>query len=287
MGNYTRGAYHSSRPSWRNGFNEEGNYVGIEFEVDSHNYQTVLSLLPDFPADIRPLTECDGSLGSNGVEIVFPPISLSRLKRADCTFQRSIAAIKDAVIHSERTGMHMNVNTRGWSNDATAVFTAIVQHMDEEHLRNLGGRRPTDYCAQCKGRAFTRYRRGFVSHTVADNKDHRIELRFPMSTCNKETIDGLVDFIERLTAFATRNTEQARALVDNIPLTEQSSVQVWYQEPVVARYERLVAAFYTFLSKTKKGKKVLDILHTAKPEAPEADWDDEYDEDYDGDQEDW
>jgi hypothetical protein len=288
MGNYVRGSYHGSHPRWRNGFNEEGNYVGIEFEVESSNYREVLRLLPDFPAEISPLTECDGSLGSNGVEIIFPPIALSRLKRSDCSFHRSISAIKEVVRHHEGTGMHMNVNTRGWLNDATAVFCAVVHHLPEEHLRNLGGRRPTEYCAQMRGREFQSYRRGCVGHFAADNKPNRIEMRFPMSTCDKDRIDGLVDFIERLSVFATTKTDFAVKKVTQLKTPQ--SAENWWDEPISAKYEELVGAFYSFLNRTKKGKKVLDILHTDVQEAPDVpDYDDGYsgDDDYDDDDDDY
>lgn len=267
----------------------EGNYVGIEFEVDSSDFREVLRLLPDFPPDRRPITERDGSLGEEGVEIIFPPIAVSALKRANNVFHRSISAIKDVVTHNMVTGMHMNVNTRGWSNDETAAFCAIVHNMDEEHIRNLGGRRPTDYCCQFRGRPFITYRRGCSGHYAADNKQDRIELRFPMSTCDKDRIDRLVDFIERLTVFARTKTAHIRGLVEDLDTPVSSNV--WWEEPITSQYDKVIDAFYTFLSKTKKGRLVLEALHTPTEEAPEPDHnefdgfgfscDDEEEEDYD------
>lgn len=257
MGDYARRPYHSQHPSWRAGNHlDEGSYIGIEFEVLSsgYDYQRILDLLPDFSPDNRPITEADGSLGDHGVEIIFPPVNPAELKKASSVFARAIKAIEPEVQHNFLTGMHMNVNCRGWTARRRALFGAIINNMSDAHLANIGGRTPTRYCAAQRGMSLDYYNDNAGSHcgaAEAGRSRGRIEVRFPQSTTDHEKIKVLVDFLTCLEEFTDKHLDAA---ISQITVNRIPPFDPQYD------YSDIVDLFYDYLTKTKKGKRVLAVL---------------------------
>lgn len=242
---YQRYGYHSQHTTWRNSTSLEGKYIGIEFECEAHSdYRDLLALIPDFPPEATPICECDGSLGTNGVEIIFPPMRYTALKNSTGHFKRFIEAIDGTAYHHSTTGMHMNVNTRGWTVAERRLFCAMIHNIPASMLRNLGGRGLTHYCHQVPQRALAYYATQ-IGHGAAEIKNGRIEVRFPKSTTDTDRIDVLVDFIDALGAFCKRHTDDAD---DYIVVTYQSH----YTEDTRADYINLVHQFISYLKRSKR-----------------------------------
>lgn len=214
MGNYYRRGYHCSGAEWRNRFNKSGAYVGVELELEVQGgYGALLSKLPNFRNKRAPLMEEDGSLTDhNGIELVFPPVQLKNLLRKGSVFTQCIDAAEEIGLRNHaRVGMHMNVNTTGWSNLKQQMFLLIVHHLPKTMLETLGGRRLNGYCDQLTLHntydhdwALSQVDEEFEdAHSyAAEFKSHRIELRFPASTTDKGRIKQLLSFIQHLSTYA-------------------------------------------------------------------------------------
>lgn len=286
MGNYTRSAYHSRSPSWRNNFRREGKYIGIEFELESKtSYQAVLHLLPNFPNRHRPITESDGSLSSTyGLEIVFPPFLASTLKRKNSVFSRSIAAITPEFRESNGAGMHMNINTRGWDLDVKTKFVAVINNLPRKYLENIGQRALTSYCKQAEGWALDDYRDA-CDHFAAEFKTDRIEVRFPRSTTNLDRINNLIEFFAHVEKFA-KDTDidglEKREIVTEVTTTEERTrenypggcgcpfcLTEWVEIGLIDPdqysdhnndYSMMVEQFDAFMKKGKRRSRIMEIL---------------------------
>lgn len=241
MGNYVRRAYHSQRPAWRDSTNLRGKYVGIEFECVSatQSYQDILNALPDFKFNRGPLAETDGSLPTNrGVELIFPPVSYRQIKNSKSVFAKALKALEGKIsTHSTSPGMHVNINTSGWSNTKIMLFCATVHNVPRDSLVYLGGRQLNGYCSLIPGNRLQSY--GYGYHTVASVKAGRIELRFPRPTTDHERIKHIVEFADVVERFITKAP----------PSKYTNSTGTIY------------ADFIKYASKTKKGKKVLGYLN--------------------------
>lgn len=262
MGDYTRRSYHSSWPSWRRGESLTGPLIGIELEVEanSDSYETLLELLPNFPPDQEPLTECDGSLDDEcGVEIIFPPFPYNEVKKKSSVVGQCLSALDGHVYAHTETGMHMNVNVRQWSLRDKQLFSAMIHNLSEHQIKHLGGRAPNHYCSLVRNMPLTAYSELINDHAWAcelQSRGARLELRFPQSTTDHKRIELLVDFIERLEKF-----------VKTIPADwsppgrrrRVGGLYYGYEEERYS-YEELYTNFYKFLNKTKKGRRVLRVL---------------------------
>ena len=241
MGNYTRRTYHSEQPAWRDSDNLNGKYIGVEFECEpkgTDSYRKVLDLLPDFKFGRSPLTESDMSLGPNGVEIIFPPVSYKQLKNKKSVFAKSIAALQDNLKDTTRTGMHLNVNTRGWSLQHKEIFVSVFHHISQCALEAIGGRKLNSYCSQHR---FQRLREAsyYSGHQyAAEWRSNRVELRFPKPTTDHEHIKKLVEFIEMAEHFAKLK-----------------------RNPMPTSTANLEQKFKKYLRGSKKGKQVLGYLY--------------------------
>lgn len=241
MGNYTRRSYHSQCPAWRNSDNLNGKYIGVEFECEpkgTDSYRKILDLLPDFKFGRSPLTETDMSLDSNGVEIVFPPVSYKQLKNKKSVFAQSIAALQGNLKNTTRTGMHLNVNTRGWSVRHKEIFMAVFHHISQDALEAIGGRKLNHYCSQRRFRTLREADCCSGHQYAAEWRGNRVELRFPKPTTDHEHIKKLVEFIEMAERFAK---------LKRIPMPTSTA--------------NLEQKFKKYLQGSKKGKRVLGYLY--------------------------
>lgn len=246
MGNYVRRAYHSQRPAWRNSTNLQGKYVGIEFECVSatRSYRDILNALPDFKFNRGPLAETDGSLPSQrGVELVFPPVSYRQIKSSKSVFAKALKALEGKIsTRATSPGMHVNINTSGWSDIKIMLFCATVHNIPRDSLVYLGGRQLNGYCRLIPGNRLQSY--GYGYHTVASVKAGRIELRFPRPTTDHERIKRIVEFADVVERFITKAP----------PSKYTNSTGTIY------------ADFVNYVSKTKKGKLVLGYLNGTNEE---------------------
>ena len=241
MGNYVRREYHSQRPAWRNSTDLRGKYVGIEFECVSatQSYRDILNALPDFKFNRGPLAEQDGSLPTNrGVELIFPPVSYRQIKSSKSVFAKALKALEGKIsTRATSPGMHVNINTRGWSDNKVMLFCATVHNIPRDSLVYLGGRQLNRYCSLFPSNRLQSY--GYGHHTVASVKGGRIELRFPRPTTDHERIKRVVEFADVVERFASK------------------AAPLKYQYDTSAIY----ADFVKYASKTKKGKLVLGYLN--------------------------
>lgn len=241
MGNYSRHWYHSQQPTWRDSNNLNGKYIGVEFECEpkgTDSYRKILDLLPDFKFDRSPLTESDTSLGPNGVEIIFPPVSYKQLKNKKSVFAKSIAALKGNLKDTTRTGMHLNVNTHGWRERDKEIFVAVFHHISQDALETIGGRKLNHYCYQDKFKHLHQARECSGHRFSAEWRGNRVELRFPKPTTDHEHIKKLVEFVEMAERFAKLKRNPMPTTTDNL---EQK--------------------FKKYLQGSKKGKRVLGHLY--------------------------
>lgn len=202
MGNYARNTYHSEKAVWRTAqHSPRGKRVGIELELEhSKGYKRLLELLPDTKG-IRPSTERDGSLTENGgLEIIFPPYTYSGIRRKDSYFRKALAELAvDPPRFTTHTGMHMNINTTGWSVDAKKMFVAFLHCVPLDMLHTLGGRRPNNYSR-------IRYipwsnMDSCIKHDLAWIRPNRIEVRFPAATIDADKVMNLITFFDLVEQF--------------------------------------------------------------------------------------
>lgn len=204
MGNYSRNSYHGNYPEWRNTNKLTGDYVGIELEVVSRtsSYQSILRALPNFSGGRKPLAEQDASLSYNrGVELIFPPVRYRQLKSPNSVVARAMEAIKRTTVPRLGAGMHININTKGWTPEKKKVFCGVFHGLPKENIRRLGGRPPTVYCRQRPKLDVTRvgadYSRGCTAiHTS------RIELRFPRGTTSHKKLVEIMEFVQAAEKFS-------------------------------------------------------------------------------------
>lgn len=264
MGNYVRNGYHSTRPSWRNHGSLTGRYIGIEFEVEAHGgpYSRICELLPDFD-NPRPLVEQDGSLSnSSGCEIIFPPISLASLRSKNNMFHESVRALAGHTRHTTNTGMHMNINCRGWNERKVGLFVALVHNLPRASLEAIGGRRLNTYCERIPNQSIANYR-GFTStHSRAIERSgtYRLEMRFPRSTTDERQIDVLLDFIDKAETFVEKFVPE-----DWEPKSEKKAIgkSYYYNEPIYETkivYTELVEQFRVYLKRSKAGRRLLRVM---------------------------
>ena len=250
MGSYVRREYHSQRPAWRNSTNLRGKYVGIEFECVSatQSYRDILHALPDFKFNRGPLAETDGSLPSQrGVELIFPPVSYRQIKSSKSVFAKAMKALEGKLSTCATSpGMHVNINTRGWSYTKIMLFCATVHNVPRDSLVYLGGRQLNSYCRLIPSTRLQSYGDGY--HTVAAVKAGRIELRFPRPTTDHERIKRVVEFADVVERFASKATASK------------------YNSSTASIY----ADFVKYASKTKKGKLVLGYLNGTNEETKKA-----------------
>lgn len=256
---YQRTSYHSQQPNWRNGFRERGKYIGIEYEVESlsGNYQTLLNLIPDLPAELRPCCERDGSLDEySGVEIIFPPIAYRSLKAKTGAFRQFLEAMDGNTHHHSSTGMHMNVNTADWGHAQRRLFAAVVHNMSSAQISRIGGRSPNSYCYQQPNRPLEDYSQS-IGHGAVELKNGRLEMRFPKSTTDATRVELLVDFVDGLGEFCKKHAEDAESLitVKKLPCpTYYWSPAAWAEarESRSYSYSKLVKEFVSFMKTSDK-----------------------------------
>lgn len=252
MGHYERDDYHTSHPEWRDNFKAKGKYIGVELECVSNTgaYQDLLDLIPKFAFGRGPIAEEDGSLPyDSGVELIFPPVSYKQLKSSKSAFAKTLAAIEGVSRKdNSRTsvGMHLNVNTEGWSQNKKLLFIATVHNLKKEALERIGGRKLTSYCYQTDDACTLDDFYEMEEHsTAAEWLNNRVELRFPGTTTDHQRIKELVAFIEVLELFAEEEAKHVK----------------YASEYYTDKLERM---FIEFCKKFKKGREVLGYLYEEK-----------------------
>lgn len=198
---FRRGGWHSDVPEWREpNHRPEGRLIGIEFEVEhEEGYVSILEALPEprDPAN-RPVTETDGSLDDdNGVEIIFPPYKTSALKSKTSYFAKAMKALEDAGVYMHiDCGMHMNVNTTGWTSDQRTAYVYFFHHFNTCMLERIGGREQNGFWTQHMWMDWDDMSSMTDHEVVAGLRSNRIEVRFPQATTDMEKIKNLTVFLE-------------------------------------------------------------------------------------------
>lgn len=210
MANLTRHQYHSTTPEWRSGHTITGKKIGVELEVEGEDvyYPELIRLLPDeFVSGEHCVIETDASLNTDlGMEIVFPPVDYSRIRAGECDVSKTMDRLRGFIREDYaggRAGMHMNINTNGWSAVKKSYVLAVINTMDVAYLQGIGGRLLTNYCRQIRLTSIADYQRRPNDHSCAAGcRSNRIEVRFPRSTGNKERLQALTVFVDLLEEFA-------------------------------------------------------------------------------------
>lgn len=205
---FRRNSYHGTSTPWRQSRELTGRHVGIELEVEATesvgSYTALMRLLPGTKQDDEeyPIVETDSTLDvDRGMEIIFPPIPYANLLADGKYFRRAVDALHGNIREATTNcGMHMNINVRDWTRRKKAAFIAVIHHMSDTQIRNLGGRAPTSYCRLSRMATVADYDGFSSSHTAAGLKaDYtRLEVRFPRATANRAVIQTLIDFFTEL-----------------------------------------------------------------------------------------
>lgn len=267
MGNYTRDYARSNAIPNRNAHNLQGEYYGIELELNHPvGYQHLLRAMPDTKnRNIRPATEEDGSLDMRrGVEIVFPPLKASQINSPLSFFTKTIKAL-DAEGHNSSTGygMHVNVNTSDWTPLEIAKMVTFFNMFPAARLANLGGRALNRWCQQYLitapwAGAITvsgLVRSCFGSHGyVVSPRTGRLELRFPRATTDIYRIQSVVLFAQLARKYLST--------VNNIALTT-TCLQAF---PNSTELEESFIEFIRSQPKSKKITRLLEFLDYAPSE---------------------
>lgn len=208
----TRDAYHANAgQGWRRARGIDGKAIGVEFEVEGRGaFATVIDALPMHDAEVdgpAPHFERDGTLNDvRGVEIIFPPYSPKSIRDGSSYLSRAITKLHadDVCNITAACGMHMNVNARGWSAHKMAVFCGIIHWMPPTTMERLGGRRPGRWCQQSRNTNLTFYstQPGNAHSYATENKEGRVELRFPSASTDFTRLARLSLFIDMLEDYA-------------------------------------------------------------------------------------
>ena len=259
MGNYTREQYHSylNRPKWRSEFARQGAYFGVELELEpmvGSSYHTILAAMPDVGGR-RPLTEHDASLSYHGVEIIFPPITLSSYKNKNSVFRRVLDSLHGSTRTTYACGMHVSVNRNGWTSTQVQRFTAILHNLPPEWLQNIGGRQLNRYCSQMRRASLDSYNSLYYHMYCAEPGRSRIECRFPAATTDHVRVTNIIEFLTLVRDFVHNHSDKWDAPV----VTFRSGYGETFD------YSSVLQNFTAFLLSTKQGKKIGSILQNGYP----------------------
>lgn len=186
----------------------QGQKYGIELETDNRSgYTHTLMVLPDVKGRHRPITEQDASLTDyGGVEIVFPPVSASTLSNKRSVFVRTLEALKSLendVTASRRTGMHINVNTTGWSAELKYRFMAYINYLPDTVIARVGDRGHNNYCIPARFRWWNDYESLLGTHEHRTSlRRNRIEARFPAATTDYKKVAVIITLLQEVEAWA-------------------------------------------------------------------------------------
>lgn len=203
---------------WRESTDLVGKFIGIELELEltSEEWENgaimsdVLAQLPDKDNDDEewPDLELDGSLENDGVEIIFPPVPVENLlsgKSYAYKVFKALDGIKELAREGEPgdRGLHVNVNTNRWPEKSRALFCAVVNNLSDTTLKKFGGRFPSyHYCRRNTNVNVRNYYREEDAHVhLVEQKEGRLELRFPSSNLSPEGFIRLIHFVDYLTDF--------------------------------------------------------------------------------------
>ena len=201
---------------WRAQNQLRGKMIGIELEVESepgNRFQDLLNALPEHDDQVdgpAPHFEADASLDAvRGVEIIFPPYSAAALRRGETYLNKAMSALDDSGLvcfDSGQCGMHMNINTGGWSEQKKAVYVAVINNAPTEIIAKLGGRELNRYCAQHPSYPMDHYltHPGPTHRSIIEHKrgGGRLEARFPAATLDGDMIKRLAHFFDILEDYA-------------------------------------------------------------------------------------
>lgn len=233
---FERHAYHGdyTNPMVRSPVNATDKHIGIELEVVGRNsYQELLSTIPH-PKNSkqRPLTECDASLPSTGLEIVFPPFSVASLKNKRGYFAKVLESLKPVVIDKhQRAGMHLNVAKLSTAN-ANGIFMALLHNLPArtamtlfkrtggQYHRSLFYPRVEDYkfnpynALNGNHSAAATYRIGNFALDLGGVK--YIEVRLARSNVEHDEVIMIIKFLELAREFAETATIDMQSLSVNL-----------------------------------------------------------------------
>lgn len=221
---YNRERHGSVQPAWRKESNKpEGRMMGIEFEIEHPDgFDRILEALPE-PRDPKntPVTERDGSLNDHcGVEIVFPPYKYAAFKSGTSFFARAMKALEEAGVESTvNCGMHMNINTTGWTADQRTAFVFFLHRFPRACIERIGGRTLNGYCNQYPELTFTAAATHTQHVTLAGLRPNRIEVRFPKATTDLNRVKNLTNFFELLEDYVKQDDIRQRInQLEGVPL---------------------------------------------------------------------
>ena len=216
--------YHESpqNPDWRYGGDLGGRHIGIELELQHEaGYGRIIKAIPEPRGkDIHPLFEEDGTLSyDGGLEIIFPPVPSEAYNKAGCHVVRSLKALNklEGLAMPDHAGLHINVNTNGWSDRKRGIFTLCIHSTPPDILKQLGGRRLNDYCGsqyyELECRDEDKIRVDLEDHAAWPQSEHEwamewrangksAEIRFPKATTDIEQLKLLLSYVDSLETYA-------------------------------------------------------------------------------------
>jgi hypothetical protein len=211
--------------------------------------QSILDSIPERKT-YRPLVEHDNSLSSHGVELIFPPMKLSTYKNKASGFRQVLEGIKDTTRTTGNTGMHVNINTYGWTLEQVGKYMAVIHNLPSQWLVNIGGRQLNRFCYQMP-RQLPDYLRTYCAriHGYAiEYQGNRLEARFPSSTTEYAKIINLLSFFTLVKEFVFNHEDQWVA--PNLLVNEEYPY-----------YVLMLENFSKFLVSTKEGTRIGRILY--------------------------
>ena len=169
-------------------------HIGIELEIQGNGrYEFCTNLTSEYDEATFYLKE-DGSLDSNGVEIVSQPMSYNYIcQNGDWKNVFDLMNTND-MNNTSGCGLHFHLDKMYLTEDNIKVIDFIV-NMFSEYFEKIGGRKFGQYCYK-EDKHFANWGRSCGSRYVAVNLENvdTVELRFCKSTDDYDT------FINRLTA---------------------------------------------------------------------------------------
>lgn len=197
---------------WRDIRKQKGQMYGVELELEAKgsSYKSLIKALPEHEDKdgIAPALEQDSTLDEDkGLEIIFPPVHPSVLKDGKSYFARCVKAVDRKAQLGDHCGMHINVNTHGWTDSAKSLFAALLFCMPRAHMEKMGGRKLTPYCEQDIDLDYYQEVRDFCEYegthdSCCEHKGNRYEVRFPKATTKLPIITRIVTFVELVEEFA-------------------------------------------------------------------------------------
>jgi hypothetical protein len=253
-------SYHDTATPWRgDALDTDPRYlnkrlIGVEVEHepggDRVAFLTGIGAVNDSRGpDQQILCETDGSLSSDGIEAILPPLSPLAILGRNSLLRRVVELAAEDTGGEEygytNVGMHVNLNVAGASQAGKAAAVAAFHHLRPVTIKVAGRHSETyaQYYLRWNAAAYFKQNKYGAAY-LRDNRPV-IEVRAHKATVNWDKAKLRVRFSTAVLDFALRNEEQVTGLVNSY--TDTLTFARWVPGyPTREQYEEMLRARHRF-----------------------------------------